>query len=358
MLEGCLLRLKHIIFFSLGCCARVLIRIIVILLISIQYCSLISSVEASITVKEKKYIGLDEIADLWGMQIAWTQRDKVVQLKSYWSTLEFSAGKHDCTIRGIRVFLVGPAFLHKQWLYISEQDFLYTLSPIMTPQIFRDQVSGSYVSDKRKKHIVIDPGHGGRDRGAQSPSHKSKLEEKKLTLELAWTLKSILESTGHRVSLTRSCDEYIELVNRVRNANELRADLFISLHFNSAQNPNASGVETYALTLPLEKSTGKSVLPNADKKKFLGNRNNPWNLLLAYHVQEHMCKQLLAYDRGVKRARFKVLKDLKCPGVLIESGFLSNSQEAEIISTSSYRNRIAQAIADGIACYNDRVQEL
>ena len=147
----------------------------------------------------------------------------------------------------------------------------------------------------------------------------------------------------------------MELADRPAFANQHRADLFISLHFNVTPRGQASGVEVYCLTPATTTSTnarGKL----ADKTPMPGNRHDAQNILLAYHLQKSLVSRLSVEDRGVRRARFGVLCTAAMPAVLIEGGFLSDADEQKKIADPKYRTRMAEAIVHGALAYKHSIE--
>jgi len=157
--------------------------------------------------------------------------------------------------------------------------------------------------------------------------------------------------------LTREKDKFVDLPDRCDYANKVKADLFISLHFNGGA-PNdstTSGFETYCLTVAGESSTNHSKT-TASSIMLPGNRLDSLNLLLAWSVQLRAVKMLGTEDRAVKRARFAVLKSLNCPGILIEGGFVSSKTEGAQIADPNYRQKLAESVAAGIIDYSNRLK--
>jgi N-acetylmuramoyl-L-alanine amidase len=226
-------------------------------------------------------------------------------------------------------------------LYISLADHEKTLQPALTPQIFPNP--------PRLYHIVLDPGHGGKDPGARNRALR--LDEKNLTLDLARRLQRRLEARGYRVTLTRTTDTFLSLSERAAMANRLRADLFISLHCNAADATSVRGVETYAFTPRHQPSTARASLHASDNRDYPANRHDPWNLAVGLAIQRSLVDSTRAPDRGVKRGRWTVLQDLQMPGVLVECGFLTHSDEARNLGSTAYRDRLADAITDGVHAY-------
>lgn len=146
--------------------------------------------------------------------------------------------------------------------------------------------------------------------------------------------------------MTRTTDETMSLDERVEFCKAKRGDLFVSVHFNSGG--SAEGIETYCLPPIGASSTADSKRRRTDDDRSLGNRTDGQNIWLAHSVQKALLRATGAEDRGVRRARFYVLRNATCPAVLIEGGFLSNRAEEKKILTATYRDQLAKAIAEGI----------
>jgi N-acetylmuramoyl-L-alanine amidase len=149
--------------------------------------------------------------------------------------------------------------------------------------------------------------------------------------------------------MTRRKDEYVSLEDRAEQANVSSADLFVSIHYNSARpDRGPNGIETYCMTPAGTPSTGGSAGRISDYQLNPGNKKDIYNVLLAYSIQHSVLKNLEISDRGVKRARFVVLKETRRPAVLVECGFLSNPAEQSRIRNPAYREKLAQSIYRGI----------
>jgi N-acetylmuramoyl-L-alanine amidase len=193
--------------------------------------------------------------------------------------------------------------------------------------------------------VVIDPGHGGTDAGARSVlgSHY----EKDYTLDWARRLQVLLATNGWLVFLTRSNDVDLALSNRVAVAEEHKAGLFVSLHFNSAA-PDAiqAGLETYCLTPAGVPSNLTRGFADDLACAFPNNTFDAQNLRFALSVHRAILQVNGQHDRGVRRARFpRVLRDQVCPAILVEGGYLSNPREAARIADPAYREKLAEAVA-------------
>jgi N-acetylmuramoyl-L-alanine amidase len=167
--------------------------------------------------------------------------------------------------------------------------------------------------------IVIDPGHGGFDRGG-IPGQR--VLEKNMNLDVALRLKPILEKAGYRVIMTRSTDIFVPLGSRVAIANSYPNAIFLCIHFNSASRSGANGIETY----------------------FYSTESAP----LAASIHSAVVGGAPSENRGVRRRGYFVLRRTTIPAVLVECGFLTNPTEAQFAQTTAYRQKLAQEIARGI----------
>ena len=167
--------------------------------------------------------------------------------------------------------------------------------------------------------VVIDAGHGGHDRGG-IPSNI--IPEKGVALDVARRLRANLAGAGLRTVMTRSSDKFVSLDRRVSIANAQRRAIFVSIHFNSARRVGASGIETF--------------YGSAKAKR------------LARLIQRNAMRTTSGENRGIKRARYYVLRKSRMPAVLIECGFLTNPRDATRASSSAYRDRLARQIGRAI----------
>lgn len=276
--------------------------------------------------------------------IHWLDRDKLLQLSNRRARLKFNMNSRLSEINGVNVWLCFPLLYRGGKAYISQLDLEKTIAPLLSPP--------SYPSGIRLKTLCLDPGHGGKDPGNRVGGN----EEKKYTLLLARELRGQLEKAGFKVVLTRNTDTYVDLGERTAQAKKHKADLFVSLHFNSTESSRnaVKGIETYCLTPAGATST--NTRGEGNTRWVAGNRNDEKSMVLAYQVQKALADELSTDDRGVRRARFQVLREAQMPAILIEGGFMSNPAESRKIFNPTYRARMARAILDGIIAYKRLVK--
>jgi N-acetylmuramoyl-L-alanine amidase len=174
-------------------------------------------------------------------------------------------------------------------------------------------------SNRPSTIVVIDAGHGGNDRGG-IPGQR--VAEKVMTLDVAQRLHKVLEKNGYRIVMTRDSDVFVPLATRVAIANSYPNAIFVCIHFNSARRMGASGIETY----------------------FYSRESLP----LASSIHYYVAGGAPTSNRGVRRRGFYVLRRTTIPSVLVECGFLTNPTEAQYAQTASYRQKLAEEIAQGV----------
>ncbi len=185
-------------------------------------------------------------------------------------------------------------------------------------------MAGSLTSTLGAPTVVIDAGHGAYDPGAVSGG----VMEKHLAFDTARRLERFLDKRGVRTVMTRDRDRFIPLSERVQVANRRSKAIFVSIHYNSATNRSAQGVETYFYT----RQSG----------------------LLAAYVHSHILYKVRPQNRGLKRNDFHVIRNCRHPSILVEGGFLSNYTERQKCLDPAYRQKLAEAIGEGILRYSGK----
>lgn len=182
-------------------------------------------------------------------------------------------------------------------------------------------LAGTPLQARSFRTVVIDPGHGGHDKGGQW----GLVYEKHLALDTSARLESELKKRGFRTVMTRRSDYFISLPERVRIASRYSDAIFVSVHYNYTWKQHVSGIETFY-------HSGQSHA-------------------LAAGVQNGMLSKVKAVNRGVKFARFYVIRNTTCPSILVECGFVSNAAERSRMKSAWFRQALAEGIADGIMRY-------
>jgi N-acetylmuramoyl-L-alanine amidase len=200
---------------------------------------------------------------------------------------------------------------------LTRRRFLTALSAPMLGALTGEESDAA----SRVKSVVIDPGHGGHDRGASY----GLVYEKHLNLDVSFRLNEYLRKKGMKTVLTRTRDQFISLGQRSRTANANGRSVFVSIHFNWTYKRTSAGLETYYYS-------------SSDYQ-------------LGRHVHSRIIGAMRGTDRGLKRRGFYVLRHTNIPAVLVEGGFISNSAERARVLQPWYRELLAQSIGSAILKY-------
>ena len=249
---------------------------------------------------------------------------------------------------------------YQAWFYLDENGVYVTGSHLINGALHSFKGNGAWIKEIKEekssdelpfatnnyqKVIFLDPGHGGKDPGAQYLG----LKEKDLTLQVSQQLKTKLESLGYKVIMSRSSDVYLDFITeRSRISNETNADMFISIHFNATGHgldSGEDGIQTYTY-LP----TGN--IPSVINKKW---HDNPTRLKYSYKLGSYIHQSVLATtqakDAGLLAKSFAVLRETNKPAVLLELGYMDDSKESQKIRTKEYQQKLVDGIVQGIQQY-------
>lgn len=289
----------------------------------------------------RDYVTMENVADFYSLNSVLRGSGNAFEVRGGQRSLKGEISSKDFLINNIKFNLSYPVVEHDGHICLSRMDLTKLLEPVLRPQ----KIKGS----EEVRTIVLDAGHGGHDNGAWSPYGW----EKTFTLDVVLRTKKLLETQGYRVMLTRSSDVFVPLYDRAAMANRQKNGLFISVHFNSGG--AGTGLETYTLAprgVPSMMADGPSVSDNNPQP---GNVNDAENMALATATHAALVVRSRLYDRGIKRARFVVIRETTIPAVLIEGGFLSNSYDAKVIALPEYRQQMAGAILTAVNNYRRAV---
>lgn len=298
----------------------------------------------AVVVNDVHYVDAAAFFGRYGLKPTWLVPGRRQAYASAWTRVEVEFDQREILFNGLRVFLSEAPVLRGSTLHIPQIDADHLLGPILRP-------AGLMVT-RPLRTIVIDAGHGGKDSGTHNS--RLKLDEKTFTLDVTRRLAALIGRGDWRVVMTRTDDRFIDLADRAVMATAADADLFISIHFNAVGGaPAVNGTETYILTPRHQRSTSSSKRVASDGDVQPGNAHDDWNAVLGYHIHRQLLDKLGTFDRGLKRARFAVLRLAPCPAVLVEAGYLSNDDEARRIANERHRADIAEALANGVKAYAD-----
>ena len=317
------------------------------------------------------FVPLDKLAESYKLTMNWSHESRTLELRNNYITLDFLTGSRFVIVDKKNSRLMDSSIVFsKGRAYVPSSFLTKTISPYSKrmgksrPVGSKKKISGS------SKFVVIDPGHGGKDPGAIGSYG---LKEKELVLDISRRVRDILTKKGVKVRMTRNSDVYVPLVRRADIANGINADIFVSIHANAVAKDkrSISGSETFYLskaqtasaseTERLENSSmkedvkqGWSFLSYRLKRFFLKKHfktTRGKSIKLARAIQNKLKKTAVGKDRGIRPANFSVLRNVYCPSCLVEVGFVSNPVDASYLKKSSYRQRIAVAIANGTMDY-------
>ena len=201
-----------------------------------------------------------------------------------------------------------------------------------------------------RRVVVLDPGHGGTDGGTVA----GKSLEKQLNLDASHRVAKRLKAAGYRVVFTREDDKYLTLAKRAEIANRFPGAIFVSIHHNASTVSGPRGVETYFTGVKPSSVRGiqRRRFGLDSKDRFSDSRGE----LLAKHIQKTFCIATGADDRGIKDRPLAVTRQVSCPAVLVECGFLSNPTERKKLGSNSYRDKMSAGIASGIVDFLNEVK--
>ena len=214
---------------------------------------------------------------------------------------------------------------------------IYKAAGLDVDDIKKERKITKTIKAQGKDSILIDPGHGGKDPGASAASG---LQEKEITLELSKLLRDKFANDDLEIEMTRDKDEYVKLLDRAGQANEEEFEIFVSIHVNSSDNRDASGIEV------LYANEKNVQIKEAEQRH------------LAKEILDSIIKETGAKNRGVKnRPDLIVLNKTKCVGALVEVGFLSNPQEYDKLTDEQYLDSLATGIYKGVKNYINKYVE-
>ncbi len=291
-----------------------------------------------VTLENREYVPLSNVASFYQLRFLASGPANHVHLVSPGRSLRGAVNSKEFYINEVKFILSYPLLASGDTVFLSRNDLTKLIEPVLRPHRLRNLGA--------VRTIILDPGHGGHDRGAVS-AHGF---EKDFALDVALRIRDLLQRRrGYKVLLTRTDDTFIPLEERTRIANQFRdTGIFVAIHFNAGSGIG-TGIETYLMAPRLVPSYNGDGAPTlAELQQWPGNAHDPENMALATAMHSAMLSKLPLYDRGIKRARFHVLRENILPSVLVEGGFVSNDAEARKIAEPSYRQALADAIVVAI----------
>jgi N-acetylmuramoyl-L-alanine amidase len=288
------------------------------------------------------YLSVDNVSKFYGLPAEVVTSGAKIQSETTNHPLEFVSGSREAMINGVRSWLCFPVIEQDGKFLVSRTDVAKTIEPLVRPH--------RVANVGKVETVVLDPGHGGYDKGQVSRYGC----EKDFALDVARKLRPILQAKGLRVIMTREGDYFVPLEVRAQIANAARNSIFVSIHFNaSGDDPNATGFEIFSFTPRGSPSTSDQTMAASFLNMQPGSSMDAQSLALSACIYHSLLGHIPEFDRGIKRARFAVLRLTKVPAVLIEGGFLTERGESKLIANKDWRAKLAGAISIGIENYRD-----
>ena len=323
------------------------------------------------------YISLNSLLNAYNLDYQWDGLAKRLTITDGNKAVTFGIGSNIAIVEGADKVMEAPVVMRRSMVVVPRSFASYILSEVYAKEAAgtqRARIVPAKISGYSISRIVLDAGHGGKDPGAIGQG----LVEKEVTLDIVKRVKRYLEGSGIEAILTRDSDVFVSLWKRADIANKQNADFFISIHANAAPSAYAKGFEVFYLSEAVDDSARAiAAAENAslryESSSFADKR--PSTALeailrdieytearaesreLAEYIASSATSDLGTKDRGVKGARFYVLKGADMPAILIEVGFVSNRQDAVRLKNSSYREELAKAIARGILGYSKEYEK-
>jgi len=293
-----------------------------------------------IKVSGQDYLSVDNISRFYGLPAGIAASGEKVEFETAKNPLEFVSGSREVMINGARSWLCFPVIEQNGKLLVSRTDVAKTIEPLVRPH--------RVPNVGKVQTVVVDPGHGGYDKGQMSRYGY----EKDFALDVARKLRPLLLSKRLRVIMTREGDYFVPLEVRAQIANKARDSIFVSIHFNGSNDDrNATGFEIFSFTPRGAPSTSDSAAAPSALSAQPGSAVDAQSTALSACIYHSLLGHLPEYDRGIKRARFAVLRLTKVPAVLIEGGFLTEQGQCKLIAQKEWRAKLAHAISVGIESY-------
>ncbi|MDO8525133.1 MAG: N-acetylmuramoyl-L-alanine amidase [Candidatus Omnitrophota bacterium] len=315
------------------------------------------------------YIALDKICDFYSLDYKYDSFTRTATIHKGLNRLIIRAEGERALVNGEMVKLDKPAALNGNILFVPLSFVRNNLGPVIGYTVpARLPAEEARPKKWAIRTIIIDPGHGGSDPGAIG--RRRRVKEKDLTLRLARKLKYLLEAADIKAVMTRDSDIFIPLPRRSEIANKSAADLFVSVHINASRNKGMRGFECYYLSnatddnaraLEAFENSSLKVDEEASAEHSRSLDKTLWDMTLtenrlesaelAGYICDSVDESLLIGNRGIRSARFYVLKHTNLPAVLVETGYMSNKFEELKLKDPDFLDRMAEAIAKGILRY-------
>ncbi len=292
--------------------------------------------------ENRRYVPVENVSKFYNLSSPKMSNDGFVMTSST-KTIKGKSGAREVFINNVKYVLGFPIVNKGGKILISAMDVTKIIEPVLRP--------GQIKNASPVSTVILDAGHGGHDSGAKG----ARGIEKEAALDVVLRARRLLLEKGYKVQLTRSNDTFIPLERRPALANRYQNAVFVSVHFNKSNTVGGTGIETFALAPRGVPSMDEENLSYNDLKLYPGHAQDSQNVALATAMHSSMLRHMRLTDRGIKRSRFVVIRDLNIPGVLLEGGFMNHPIDGRLIASSSYRDAFARAIVEGVSRYGSAV---
>jgi len=290
----------------------------------------------------RDYVSLQQMTEFYGFATPLSPVNNVIGLDSGKTQVQVTLNSREIEINGVKHWLSFPVVVQGDKILVSRLDLAKIIEPSLRPEFIPNL--------HPVKTVVLDPGHGANDKGAVSRFGC----EKDFALDVCLRARKILQDRGYQVVMTRSTDVLIPLEDRPKVASRTPDSIFVSVHFNaSSQNGQASGFEVFSITPRGAPSTADESLSLRDIRSEPGNAVDVQSGALATCVYHSLLGNIPQADRGVKHARFAVIRLSTVPSILIEGGFLSSVSDSSLVASAAWRSKLAEAIVEGVDSYKN-----
>ena len=369
----------------------VLLQLIIVFASTVTLAYVIKGTEdrvdaADIKIGGRQYVLLTDVCRAYGIECEWDSITRKITLRKNGREAFFLAGSKYYYDGKKTKKLSAPLYMKKGSAWVPVKFARYTVKQLFDldkrpPRAPRTKAVAKAAPGKAKrppakkfeiKKVIIDPGHGGKDPGAIG---RTRLYEKHVVLDVSKRIKKKLEKAGMDVIMTRSSDKFISLGGRTKIANQNDADLFVSIHANANKKRWMRGFEVYYLSEATDDNAralaaAENSVLRYEEESFNKHTKNldaiVWDLTFTENREEaielagFICQEVARAVRpkknSIRSARFYVLKGAEMPSVLVELGYLSNSYNERNLKKGSYRQKIAEGVAEGILSYKDEFE--
>ena len=315
-----------------------------------------------------QYLPLVKICDTYGLDCRWDTFANTATIQRKSNRILLRAGSSTMLVNGTQKKMDRPVVVSSNIVFVPVSFVKNDLGPMIGARPAAKAVERETAKRVTIRRIVLDPGHGGKDAGAMGK--RAHLREKDMVLLLSKKIKDILEGEGIEVVMTRDDDTFIPLPRRTDIANRSGADLFVSIHMNASRSRAMRGFECYFLSnatddnaRALEAFEDSSLRMNKEASLEHSKQLDKtlWDMALTENRREsselagYICSSIeesfAMRNRGIRSARFYVLKHTQMPSILVEAGYISNRYEEMKLRDPLFLDKIASAVAQGILKY-------